>query len=659
MAYLSSMSVGAVLRVTSLRASCRAWSRNSPLLQWRAAVRGPTMPGRRALYAALAILMSHVIIASHAMLQHSCSGEEGCDVLDGLLICSTGRHNIDPVRPPLIKMLSALPVFFLRPVMPEYSYVGDIFAKQNRFAIANGERYMRIIWCARCVALMLSVVCGATIYLWSRELYGAAGSLVSLLIWCWSPFALTWAGTGTVDMGATAVGTFFVYQMRKYVCEESLFSAIRAGMWLGVAQLASFTLLTMYFVWLAACVYLAVCYARRPRCNDAASAMSVASNQQRLWRAPLRDCSIGAAMSLLVINAGYGFDDSFRRLGSFTFHSFILTPRGARDVSGRWSRDLAGGNRFKGTVLENMRVPLPAAFIVGVDWQKAYADYGKPGYLGGTWRRGGWWYYYLYAALLKTPLSGLLVIGAAGILAISSSVYRLSAVQETLLVLPCALILILLSTHTGVNAHARYALPAFPFIAIWAGRLGRLVAGHSLNLRGSSDARAKWKLAASRGCLWSIAATSALELALVHPHYLSYFNQLVGGPINGWRFLAESNMDWGQDLLFLKHWQDLTDKPVYLACYSTVDPRVYGIRFKLAPFDLHSAGDDHRSVMLPGLYAISTNFLCGFADAAYDEHGQLVRIPTDAFRSWRTVQPIASAGYSIYIFEIPSCHQEP
>jgi hypothetical protein len=39
------------------------------------------------------------------------------------------------------------------------------------------------------------------------------------------------------------------------------------------------------------------------------------------------------------------------------------------------------------------------------------------------------------------------------------------------------------------------------------------------------------------------------------PHSLAYFNFLAGGPSNGWRHLAHSNVDWGQGLLYLGKWQ--------------------------------------------------------------------------------------------------------
>jgi len=35
----------------------------------------------------------------------------------------------------------------------------------------------------------------------------------------------------------------------------------------------------------------------------------------------------------------------------------------------------------------------------------------------------------------------------------------------------------------------------------------------------------------------------------VYPHQLAYFNEIAGGPENGWKHLLHSNLDWGQDLL--------------------------------------------------------------------------------------------------------------
>ena len=35
---------------------------------------------------------------------------------------------------------------------------------------------------------------------------------------------------------------------------------------------------------------------------------------------------------------------------------------------------------------------------------------------------------------------------------------------------------------------------------------------------------------------------------LTFPFYISYFNETIGGSINGYKYVADSNLDWGQDL---------------------------------------------------------------------------------------------------------------
>ena len=44
---------------------------------------------------------------------------------------------------------------------------------------------------------------------------------------------------------------------------------------------------------------------------------------------------------------------------------------------------------------------------------------------------------------------------------------------------------------------------------------------------------------------------------MIFPHYLPYFNEFIGGPDNGHKYLADSNIDWGQDL---KLFDDYIDK---------------------------------------------------------------------------------------------------
>jgi hypothetical protein len=53
---------------------------------------------------------------------------------------------------------------------------------------------------------------------------------------------------------------------------------------------------------------------------------------------------------------------------------------------------------------------------------------------------------------------------------------------------------------------------------------------------------------------------------------------LAGGPRGGWRYLLDSNIDWGQDLKRLASWQRAHGGVALdLAYFGTADPKAYGI----------------------------------------------------------------------------------
>ena len=68
----------------------------------------------------------------------------------------------------------------------------------------------------------------------------------------------------------------------------------------------------------------------------------------------------------------------------------------------------------------------------------------------------------------------------------------------------------------------------------------------------------------------------------MHPHYLSFFNQAVGGIRDGHRIGLDANYDWGQDLFLLRRWMraEKIDE-VDLLYFGKVDPAVYGIRYSV------------------------------------------------------------------------------
>ena len=146
-----------------------------------------------------------------------------------------------------------------------------------------------------------------------------------------------------------------------------------------------------------------------------------------------------------------------------------------------------------------------------------------------------------------------------------------------------------------------------------------------------------------------------------YPHSLSYFNELVGGPKGGHDYLLDSNIAWGQDLYYLKHWLDEHPeaRPLHLACYSLMDPRLAGIEFEVPPVGPISAGSNKGDLSkqigpLPGWYAIDMNHLHGAKLSTTDGQGGWRRVAGDGYdlTYFQRFRPVAMAGYSIYIYHI-------
>ena len=128
------------------------------------------------------------------------------------------------------------------------------------------------------------------------------------------------------------------------------------------------------------------------------------------------------------------------------------------------------------------------------------------------------------------------------------------------LLVPACAVLIFVSMQTGFSHHLRYVLPIAPFTFIWMSKLAHVFGSEgrdTLTPDGSHEEigvpRQTWLMrCAVAGALgWSVISSLS-----VYPHTLSYFNELAGGPKGGHWHLGNSNVDWGQDLFYLKDWYD-------------------------------------------------------------------------------------------------------
>jgi hypothetical protein len=138
---------------------------------------------------------------------------------------------------------------------------------------------------------------------------------------------------------------------------------------------------------------------------------------------------------------------------------------------------------------------------------------------------------------------------------------------------------------------------------------------------------------------------------------LAYFNEFIGGPKNGYKYLVDSNLDWGQDLKGLKHYMEERGiERIKLGYFGSADAAYYGINYDylpsvgLAPTEpgqywWYEIDSKEKAQLAPqtGTIAVSATLLAhpgwmGWFGAAY---------------GWlEQYEPIDQVGYSILIYEI-------
>jgi hypothetical protein len=346
-------------------------------------------------------------------------------------------------------------------------------------------------------------------------------------------------------------------------------------------------------------------------------------------------------IGLHVLNMGYLYGGTFTRLGDFTFISKTLVGPDAEE-----------GNRFRNTLLANVPVPLPEQYVLGADVQKAEHDQCPDSYLRGELTRHGYWYFYLYAFAVKEPLGELLLLGIAVFVRFVNR--RSIRIQDEICLLcPAIAIVLLVSSETNFTAHYRYAIIALPFLFVWIGRVW-----DASNRMGARNALVLICLAGSIG--------SSLAYA---PHWLSYFNEISGGPAKGDLHLANSNLDWGQDLVYLQKWlkRHPEVESLGLAYYGMFHPHAIGMEFTDVPSgfldaeakESPAAGRDQpNGAPQPGWYAVSVNFITGHPFWNFRADGKRGWHERGGFTWLRELQPVGRAGYSIRIYHISEADSE-
>ncbi|HET9210625.1 MAG TPA: glycosyltransferase family 39 protein [Thermoanaerobaculia bacterium] len=371
----------------------------------------------------------------------------------------------------------------------------------------------RKLFLARLPSLLLGVLLGWLVWSWAGALFGPWGGALALFLYTFCPNVLAHAHLVTTDI-STALAMFgSAYAFWRYLDRPSRGRLAVAVAAFGLAQL---TKTTAAFLFPIFALLLALRLRTRKDLLRAAGLLLLL-----------------ALSALAVLNAGFLGEGTGTPLKGYTFVSESFQKLAATPV------------------LRDLPLPLPYAYVQGLDMvtRDSRAQYWT--YLRGRYSDTGFRSYFLWAFLLKVPVATqILLLLALGLWATGR--LRAPGADDFLLV-PAAFLLVYFSFFFRLGIGIRYILPAFPFLFVFAGRVAAYPP--------SSRSLSRWQPAAVGALLLWLAASSFS----VHPQYLSYFNEIAGGPGNGWRWLLDSNLDWGQDEDYVRNvWVPRSPVPVWI-----------------------------------------------------------------------------------------------
>ncbi len=408
---------------------------------------------------------------------------------------------------------------------------------------------------SRLPTMGMAVLLGLVVFAWARRAFGTAAGLLALGLFCFSPNLLAHARLVTTDV-VTSLGVVTTLYAAWMIGEpvtrgrQLWRRCLLAGAALGFALTAKVS--AAYLVPLVAVLLLlAPGEAAGPGSRETPGAGSPTGPAGRWtaiarWlRTRRRPAGLLFALylaSLTVVNSVYLWQGSFESLARYELRSVRFRQLAATPLVGR------------------LPLPLPRGFVEGLDWVSADFERPRWSYLNGEYSEDGFPHYYLVAFATKSTL-GFLALLLAAVLVVARAARRpgsatgvgleVGAVRgsppdaarptrvDLYLLLPAAFYFLYMSLAVQFQIGLRHLLFVYPLLFVFVSRLAVARPGTQT----SGRRRRRWLPALA----WGAAVAHAVAAVAVYPHFLPFFNLAAGGPLHGWRYLIDSNLDWGQD----------------------------------------------------------------------------------------------------------------
>ncbi len=596
---------------------------------------------------AIALLTLFGLLAATSMWNDSANYDERIHLPAGYSYITQQDMRLNPEHPPLVKDLAALPLLFMKINFPFQSWGWNTPLKAdssrtpawqtdvsfgNDLLYYSGNDAQNMMRYGRIPIILIGILLGFYIFRFAKELWGNLAGIIALIFYSFSPTFLAHTRLVTTDVAAAAAFFISFYYLYKWLKIPVWRNLCIFGIVLGISFLTKFsTFLLVPIFGFVVLVWILL---------------------HGQWKKYLGGFILVLVVAYLAVGAVYAFHVWHYPIQKQAIDTtFILSTFGFKPLVNLsvWISSQpvlrAWGHYFLGLLMVLQR-----------------SGGGNTTYYLGEVSANGSRSYFPVIYLLKEPLAYILLTFFALFLALKKFiVYKKSDIKSfrydfsNLLknnfiefgMLTVIAVYWAFSIKSNLNIGVRHILPTLPFIyALTARQISFWIKGgiqerisnyHGFwQLLGLYWRRIKKGFVVAVLFIWAI-----ISVVSVWPSFLAYFNGIAGGPDNGYKFVVDSNLDWGQDILRLAQFIEKNNiKEIKMDYFSGAPAEYYIKTAKIESFN--------REMPQKGWLAISATILMGACkgDKIPCSYGERAYTWLDSYK------PVAKIGYSIFVYDI-------
>jgi len=588
----------------------------------------------RTHYIAAVLILAAGALAVGSMWYDSSVRDEMPHIVAGYSYLTKGDYRVNPEHPPLIKELAASPLLFMDVYFPSEDpswrdRVNDQWDLGGKFLYRYGNDADKMLFWGRIMMVGVFLLGAWVLYRFTEKITRKRElALIALVLFLFSPNLMAHGRFITTDMGATVFSLFALYAYYLYLEKPTWKSYVWTGIVFSLALLAKFST----FLLIPTFLFIALVY-------------GIGSYRKGKTATMIKGTGIQITKAIGIIAIGYLLVGLW-----YTPHIWNMPVDVQHRLIDDSIKDSDLGHLGFNTLLNNMTdvtmLRPYAQYLLGFLMVSAHTTGGHMTYFFG--QLGTHWNdYFIFAYILKEPIAAqILFYFAVLMLSIyaAMSLTRLVKGEESkskhwlrnnAVILGYAFLALLvfgMATANKLQLGIRYILPVFPFLYLF---IAIMIGEFSKQL----DKKKKIGLYYTNvGIVIALLIWFIGTNVMTFPSYLPYFNEFIGGSQNGWKYMVDSNVDWGQDLIRLKQFMDKNNIPLVKVDYFGGGDLDYylGNRYEYWGFDKKPAS---------GWFALSASAI----------QWNTLNSPEKGNYHWLTdnYEPVEFVGNSILIYHVP------